>query len=149
MKNIKQFAFAAIIAVAGTSSVFMTSCKKDDSGCPSGYTGSKCDSTFSDKYIGNYNVVETKNGAPNPPAFSCIITKASTSPATSIVISNFGNSNTSIIGTVNNSGNITIPSTPLGSKTVSGSGVLNGNIITLTYSISGDAAVYVNAMTRL
>jgi hypothetical protein len=149
MKNIKNFAFAAMIAVAGTSSLFMTSCKKDDDGCPSGYIGSKCDSTFSDKYLGNYNVTETENGTPNPPAFSCSITKASSTPATTIVISNFGNSGVAVPATVNNSGNITLQSTTVGSRTITGSGLLTGTSIQITYAISGDNSVYVNTFTRL
>jgi len=144
MKNIKNFAFAAMMIIAGTSSVFMTSCAKFEERCPSGYTGSKCDSTFSDKYLGNYQVVETKDGANNPPVFNSSITKASSTPATTIVISNFANSGVAVPATINNADKITLQSTAIGGRTVTGSGSFAGIGIHITYKISGDTSIYTN-----
>jgi len=150
MKLIRNIALTSFLAVAAFSAVTFTSCKKDDStGCPTGYTGAKCDSTYSMKYLGLYNVTETANGAANPPAFSCTITASSTTPTTGIVISNFGNSGVNVTASVDNNGNITVPTTPItATKNTSGNGVMTGNTITLNYTISGSSTQYQDIMIR-
>jgi hypothetical protein len=147
----RKLALGAFLSVSALGTLTMTSCKKDDPKvCNSGYYGTNCDSTFADKYLGTYSVSETKDGAANPPSFSCAITRATAEPAKSIVISNFGNSGVAITATVDNAGNITVPITNItATKTTSGTGILNGKNITLTYTISGSATIYVDAMTRL
>lgn len=150
MTTLRKVALGALLTVSAFSAVTLTSCNKSDSSCATGYTGSKCDSTYSDKYVGVYSVTETANGAANPPSFSCTVTKSSTTPATMITISNFGNSGVAVNGTVDNLGTITIPTTTIsGSITTSGSGTLTGKNISITYTISGNSTIYVDAMTRL
>jgi hypothetical protein len=151
MTTLRKVALSALLTVSAFSAVTFTSCNKSDSACATGYTGSKCDSTFSDKYVAaNYNVSETKDGVAFPPTFTCSVTKASTNPATTVTITNFGNSGVAINATVDNIGNITIPTgTAIGTHTITGSGVLTSNNITFTYTLSGGTSIYVDAMTRL
>lgn len=148
----RKLALSAIFAVSTVGTLTMTSCNKDPETkvCNSGYFGANCDSTFADKYLGTYSVSETKDGAANPPSFSCTISRSTSEPAKSIVISNFGNSGVAITATVDNSGNIIVPVTNITTtKTTSGTGLLTGKNISLTYTISGSATIYVDAMTRL
>ena len=151
MATLRKVALSVLLSVSAFSAVTMTSCTKDSTKvCNSGYYGANCDSTFADKYLGTYSVTETKDGAANPPSFSCTISRSSSEPAKSIVISNFGNSGVAVTATVDNSGNITVPTTNITTtKTTSGTGLLTGKNISLTYTISGSATIYVDAMTRL
>lgn len=149
--QLRKLALGAFLSISALGAITMTSCTKDNAKiCNSGYYGANCDSTYADKYIGTYSVTETKDGAANPPSFSCTISRSSTEPAKSIIISNFGNSGVAVTASVDNSGNITVPTTSITTtKTTSGTGVLSGKNITLTYTISGSATIYVDAMTRL
>ncbi len=149
--TLRKLALSAFLSVSAIAAVTMTSCNKDEPKvCSTGYFGSNCDSTFSDLYLGTYSVSETKDGAANPPTFSNTITRSSSTPATMITISNFGNSGVAISATVDKAGNITVPITNItATKTASGSGVLSGKNITLTYTISGSSTIYVDNMTRL
>lgn len=149
--QLRKLALGAFLSISALGAVTMTSCTKDSTKiCDLGYYGASCDSTYADKYLGTYSVTETKDGAANPPSFSCTITRSSSDPAKSIIISNFGNSSVAVTATVDNSGNITVPTTNITTtKTTSGTGLLTGKNIALTYTISGSATIYVDAMTRL
>lgn len=111
-------------------------CEEGTCLCVSGYEGENCETEVRAKFIGSYSVSEScQSGNYN---FNFNIT-ASSASVTSIIINNFYDIGINV--TANISGTtVTIPNqtvTQSGSAlNVSGSGQLNGNILTLTYTIS-------------
>lgn len=114
-------------------------CFDGDCVCDDGYeigASGVCDTESRAKFIGNYNVSETCGGPAD--TYSSGISNGTS--VTQVTISNFGNSGLNV--TANISGDeLTVPSTDLviggNTVTVSGSGTIVGNVLTLNYSASG------------
>ncbi len=118
--------------------------------CDDGYeigTSGLCDTESRAKFYGNYNTSETcstGNGS-----YSMGITAASGTDVTQISISNFGDSGLAATATVDGD-DFTVASTTLpNGVTISGSGTISGNTITLNYTGSGPVSFTCTAvMTR-
>ncbi len=151
MKAFKNAAFTALLTMGVFSTALYTSCSKDDckdvvcnnggtcvSGtcsCPSGYEGSTCQTASASKITGTYTSSETCQPPVAGGNWSSTLTQSS-GDATKIIISNFGDSGSNVTGKVSGTG-ITLDNTQIGGQTVSGSGTVNGNIVTITYRLTG------------
>lgn len=151
MKNLKHLIFA-LLAVTTLS---LASCKKDKCkdktcqngapcvdgtcNCTTGFSGENCEIENRAKFRSTYNVVETCAISGN---FNYqVIISNSSAAADRVLISNFGGYGESVSATA--SGNsLTIATQQVavqgGSLTFSGSGQISGNILTISYSVSGD-----------
>lgn len=118
MKTQRQFGFIILLALSG---LVLTA-----SGC------SKDKEDARDKFLGAYTVVETC-GSGNDSYEITII--ASGSDGNAVNVFNLYDSGLSMSATVNGN-NITIPSQVFSGATVSGSGSLSGNIVTINFTIS-------------
>ncbi len=114
-------------------------CFSGDCVCDDGYeigASGKCDTESRVKFYGSYNVSETCGG----PADTYASGIQAGSSITEVKITNFGNSGLNVNATINGD-QLTVPSQTLsiggGSVTVTGTGTLAGNILTLTYAGSG------------
>jgi hypothetical protein len=123
MRSFRQIATAALITIGVFSVIAYTSCSK---------SSSDANSTF----LGTYSASEICSPPDSSGTWTSVITASSTG-STGIVISNFGNSTTSINGTVDSKGNLTLTSATIGGYTVSGTGILSGNTLTITYAGAG------------
>ncbi len=118
-KFLALFIFCAVAMVAG--------CKKDD------------ETPTRDNFIAVYNVIESCTSG----NYDYTITiQASSVNADEVILSNFGDFGSGLIkGTVNGT-SLTIPNQTIDisgvALTVSGSGSLNNNILTVTYTYSSD-----------
>ncbi|MBK7939269.1 MAG: hypothetical protein IPJ82_20285 [Lewinellaceae bacterium] len=114
-------------------------CFSGDCVCDDGYeigASGQCDTESRVKFYGNYNVSETCGG----PADTYASSISAGSSITQVNIGNFGNSGLNVSAEISGD-ELTVPSTPLtiggNTLTVSGSGTIVGNILTITYSASG------------
>ncbi len=114
-------------------------CFSGDCVCDDGYeigASGLCDTESRVKFYGNYNVSETCGGPADTYASSI---SAGTS-ITQVNISNFGNSGLNVAANIDGD-NLTVPSTSLNiggnAVTVTGTGTIVGNVLTLSYSASG------------
>jgi hypothetical protein len=105
--------------------------------CATGYQGTNCETEVRAKFIAVYNAQESSTVWGNS-NFEIVIS-SSANDVSKVIISNFYASNATVVATVSGNSmtiaNQTVNSS-LGSITVSGSGQLSGNILTLTYTVS-------------
>lgn len=133
-------------------SIALFSCKKDDPcedvtclnggtcnngscSCATGYEGSTCATEQRSKFLASYNVSESCNITGN---FNYTISiNTSATGVTKVVISNFYGVGATVTGDVNGT-SVTIPSQLVNVNSIgynfSGSGQVNGNILTLSYT---------------
>ncbi|MBL8012041.1 MAG: hypothetical protein JNJ64_15650 [Flavobacteriales bacterium] len=112
------------------------SCVDGSCVCNTGYEGSECGTEKRAKFIGSWSGTETCTSG----NYTWTMTSTSSSTGvTAIIFNNFaGYSGLNISATVNSNGtSLTIPNQTVSGATVSGSAQLTGNIMTLTYQISG------------
>lgn len=150
MMNLKHLIFA-LMAVTTFS---LASCKKDKCkdktcqnggacvdgtcNCAAGYTGENCETEVRAKFRSTYNVNES---CPSGNYTYQITISNSSAGVDRLLISNFGGYGVTVSATA--SGNsLTIATqqvtAPDGTATFSGSGQLSGNILTISYNVSGD-----------
>ncbi|MCX7767954.1 MAG: hypothetical protein N2110_02900 [Flavobacteriales bacterium] len=146
-KHILKIATLAVAGFVGFSSITLTSCsktkgckvEKDDKYDPSAdeADNTKCDPTGTvNKFVGIYNGSESCTSGND--TYSLEI-EAGTSEYT-IKIKNLYNAGATFVINANVSQkNITIPNQTVSGITVNGSGSLNGNSLSLTFSLSGAA----------
>lgn len=108
-------------------------CTNDTCVCPSGYTGTSCETLWSTSYLGSYTCSQTCA----PPitgtaSWQSVVATASTNGSYTITITNFGNLNVTVTATIDGSGNITVPE----GNGVAGSGVFANNVMTIHYTTS-------------
>lgn len=116
------------------------SCTDGSCVCTSGYEGSNCGTESRAKFLSVYNVTEscpTGN-------FSYQSTISTSSAATNrVIISNFGGWGVSVYANVSGS-SMNVPNQQVDvqgtAATFSGNGQLNGNILTITYTISSGSS---------
>jgi hypothetical protein len=119
-----------LLLVSVSLVLIITSCKKDSN------------TDARDQYLATYGVSETftnVGGGTGTDTYDITITK-STTKATTILISNFGNQNVTAEATVSEntisiiSQTITVGGSIYG---LSGSGSINGNILNISYTVNG------------
>ena len=120
--------------------------------CPTGFSGNACQSGWSDASIGTYDCTRS-NCSPTiagATTWKSAVTKAATGSGYTIDISNFDNSNTTIVGTIDSLQNISI-SPATGTYGINASGRYANGKITLhfTTSSSGGVGGYTCDMTMV
>jgi hypothetical protein len=138
------------LLVAGT--LLATGCKKDPCKdvsclngaacadgkclCTTGYEGDNCGTETRAKFLSTYNVTES---CPSGNFNYQITITTSSAGVDRVIINNFGGYGVSVSGTISGS-SINIPTQQVDvqgtAATFSGGGQLNGNIMTITYTIS-------------
>lgn len=113
-------------------------CDEGDCICTTGFEGTECETETRAKFFGTYNVSESCTSGNF--TYQLTITTSGTNAVT-IILNNFYGVNASVSATV--SGNsITIPNQTLSvqgtSVTFGGTGQLTGNILTISFTASGD-----------
>ncbi len=154
MRNLTSMYIAFVLTCASLAGVLFTGCKKDDPcenvtcqnggtcnngscSCPSGYEGSTCATEVRSKFIASYSVQENCSPGGN---FNYVMTiNSSATGVSNVVLNNFYGVGATVVGSVSGS-SITIASQTVTVNSVavnvSGSGQLNGNILTLSYTVS-------------
>lgn len=149
--------FAHISLIIGlTATMALSSCKKDacddvvclngatcndgSCACAGGYEGTTCGTEVRGKFLSTYNVTEAcPTGNFN---YQITITTSSTG-VDRVIINNFGGYGVSVPGSASGS-SLTIPNQQVDlqgtAATFSGSGQLNGNILTISYTISSGSS---------
>lgn len=104
--------------------------------CATGYEGTNCETEIRAKFLGSYTVSESCQSGNY--SFSLSITSSSAG-VSNIIINNFYDIGINVSATINGN-SVTIPNQTINdggvALTISGSGQLSGNILTLTYNIS-------------
>ena len=110
-------------------------CSNNVCACPTGYSGNSCQTGWSDVFIGTYNC--SRNSC--LPAVTGVnswvssVTKSVTDGGFTINISNFDNSNTTIVATIDSTRNLTIKPAA-GSYGVNASGNYSNGKINLDFT---------------
>ena len=63
MVTLRKLALGAFLTVSALATVTMTSCKKDDEGCATGYEGSDCKTLVSQKFIGAWTASDKETAS--------------------------------------------------------------------------------------
>ncbi|OJW77670.1 MAG: hypothetical protein BGO69_06020 [Bacteroidetes bacterium 46-16] len=150
MKNthIRRILVTSIFIVSSFAAVLYTSgCKKkcgsvtcqnsgtcvnDTCSCPSGYTGTACETMWSTQYLGSYTCTQSCT----PPltgsgSWQSTITTASSNGAYTISISNFGNLQASATAYLDGNGGVTVAGV-----NVAGNGTFADGVLTIHYTTS-------------
>jgi hypothetical protein len=136
-----------ILGVAAIVTMGMTSCDTDackdvecgtygnciegDCECDANYTGTNCATLLRADYIGSGNVDETCDSSTDTYA----LTITAGTAITDVVINNIYGLDLNTTGTVDTEGNLTIPSQTFGSGTISGTGSLTNDILTISFDL--------------
>lgn len=147
-----------LLTLGTFSLVVYTSCNKDKCGsttcnnggtcdgstcvCPIGYSGSSCSTGWSDACIGTYDCMRA-NCSPAVTglnSWKSAVTKDATNGGYTIDISDFDNSNTTIVATIDSAQNI-IVSPAVGSYGVSAKGTYVNGRINLKFTTSSVGGV--------
>lgn len=153
MKSIRNIAFSALLAVGAFATITYTSCNTDacddidcmngglcldgSCSCPTGYEGETCETKSNAKFIGTYTVTETCGGTNSNP-YQVTITAGAN--ATDVLISNLGDYNCTVGGTITFSGlvnqaQITINDDKCNTQMNATGSYANG-VITMSYTAS-------------
>ena len=110
-------------------------CSNNTCVCPTGYSGNSCQTAWSNEFIGTYNCSRS-NCSPavsGSNAWQSAVTKSATNGGYTINISNFDNSNTTQVATVDSAGNLKI--TPVaGAYGVSATGAFAPGKININFT---------------
>lgn len=148
MKNLKSILLAGFLTVGAFSTAVFTSCNPDackdvvcqnggnctdgTCSCPSGFEGSNCEILSRTKFLGTYSGNETCTIGNDTYSIQC----TAHSDSTKFNIINLYNQSFTAISTADKNA-FTIPSQSVGANvTVTGSGTITGNSITITYTIT-------------
>lgn len=159
MKKIKSIVYAALTVIFMTATLVSCNtdkckdvvcknggtCLEGTCDCATGYYGSFCDSTYSTKLTGSYTCNETCPGVVAGANWSSIVSISSTT-ATNVVVTNFGNSGVSATLSVAD-GTVTVNPFTVGSFNVTGSGTYSGNVISITYTLANTSGSTTCSMT--
>lgn len=107
-------------------------CTNDTCSCPSGYTGTSCETLWSTQYLGSYDCTQSCS----PPltgssSWKSTITAATTNGSYTISISNFGNLQATATATVDGNGNVSVYG-----ANVAGNGTFVNGILSIHYTTS-------------
>lgn len=147
MKPFKNILFSAMLTLGAFGAVTYTACNKDEcknvtcqnggtcSGgnctCPTGYEGDRCQTLSRDKFIGTYTGNETCTVGSDE--YSIII--ATNSDQLKITLTNIYNQSFTGTGTMTGPNTFALSGSQTGT-TYTGTGTLNGNTLTLAYTIT-------------
>jgi len=150
MKSIRNIAFSALVAVGAFTMVTYTACTKDECedvvcnnggtcvlgncSCPTGYEGTNCETITRDKFLGTYNGNETCTVGSD----TYTVTLSTNSNDLKLTFNNLYNqTNPSIsaLCTIISTTEFTFSDTQNG-VTYSGTGTLNGNTLTVDYTVA-------------
>lgn len=137
MKIIRQIALTALVTMGMFTTVLYTGCK-DKCGkttcqnggtcennickCPTGYSGTSCETSWTSEYIGTYVCSnEQCTSSVNSTEWQSPVTVSSTNSGYTITIGNFANTGSSVDATVDSNNHVTI-TLPAGTYGFSGSG---------------------------
>jgi hypothetical protein len=148
MKNLKSILLASFLTIGAFSTTIFTSCDPDACkdvvcqnggtctdglcACPTGYEGTNCETLSRTKFLGVFTGAETCTVGSDNYSITC----TANSDDTKFNIQNLYNDNLTAIASA--SGNaFTIPSQTVASGvTAVGSGIITGNTITITYTVT-------------
>jgi len=136
-----------------SATLAMSGCKKDDPcddvtclnggtcndgtcACPAGYQGSTCGTEVRAKFVGSYN------GTFSCPGVNVTVNMNVSNSAAGITSIVFGDGVDTWVGTVSGSSVTIATQTIGGGTTISGTGQLSGNILTLNLNLSGTTCTY-------
>ena len=124
-------------------------CVEGDCVCADGYEGTTCQTEQRAKFLGSFSVNESCTSGNYTYTSSVNTSSVSVS---NIVVTNFGDYSVSVAATVDDNGSsITIANQTVtiggASASIQGSGQINGNILTITYTISAGGASDTCTMT--
>jgi hypothetical protein len=154
MKSIRNIAFSALLTLGAFTTITYTSCNKDECKdvvcqnggtcnaetgacvCSVGYEGTNCETKSNAKFVGVWAVTETCGSATSDP-YQVTIT-ADATDATKILVSNLGNYNCTVGGTIVYNGSVngatlTIADNKCGTQ-MNASGTFANGKITITYT---------------
>lgn len=152
MKKVSILGSTLLAAIAFSTAMFFNGCTEDackdvtclNGGtcvdgtcqCATGFEGADCSIKTADKYAGTWDAVDVcASGNWN---YAATITTSSTD-ATKILIANFGGFGSSVVVSANVNGNsASIPSQSFGAVSISGSGTLSGDAITMNVSYTAN-----------
>lgn len=107
-------------------------CNNGSCNCAAGYEGSNCGTEWRAKFVGNYN----GNMACSTGNFTMNLSVNNSSVGVTSVVMSDGTDNW--VGTLNGSSSLTISAQTIsGGTTISGSGQLSGNVLTLNLTLAG------------
>ena len=159
MKKIKSIVYAALTVIFLTATLVSCNtdkckdvvcknggtCLEGTCDCVAGYYGSFCDSAYSTKLVGAYTCNETCPGVTVGANWSSAVSVSSTT-ATNVVVTNFGNSGVSATLSVLD-GTVTVNPFTVGAFNVTGSGTYSGNVISISYTQTSSSVSRTCSMT--
>lgn len=158
MKATRYILFATVLTLGIFSIILYTSCNKSKCGsttcqnggvctdnkcvCPTGYSGSGCENGWSNDFAGTYDCSRSdcSPAVVGVNAWKSIISKSSVNGGYTVNISNFDNSNVTVVAVVDSVKNIVI-SPAAGSYGISARGAMNDKTITLHFTTSAAGGV--------
>lgn len=153
MKPFRNVLFTAMLVLSAFTAVLYTACSKVKCGgttcqnggtcadskclCLTGYSGSDCGTSWSSKFIATYtNCTKTCTPSSGGGTWQSVISANGNSGQDTVVISNFGNSNKSIVAGVDSNSHIYID--PTSSSGIIGSGsLLSDGSISIRFNEGG------------
>ena len=157
MKRVHWIFATSFVVVLFFGSMFFFSCQKNlckgvacqnggtcadgTCSCPPGYEGKYCENLKANIFAGVYPGTQSCSMVCSP-TYTLTITSSATMGE--VILSNMMGLGTSVTGYT--AGNLlTIPAQPMSGFTITGSGTLTGNTITLNYSISVGSCTFVGS----
>lgn len=152
MKKVSIFGLSFLTVIAFTTVMLFNSCEDDpckditclNNGtcvdgtclCATGYEGADCSTKSSAKFVGTWDGVDVcSSGNYN---YTATITESSTE-ADKILISNFGGFGSTVVVSATVTGStFSVPGQTFGSVTISGSGSISGDEITITVTYTAN-----------
>ena len=142
----------SILGVAAVAAIGLSSCETDacadvecgvngtcvdgDCVCDAGYEGTACDTEERAEFIATYNVSEACTSGNYTYSISV---QTSTTGVTNVIVTNFGDYGVNVAGTVNGN-NINFANQTVDGLTFTGSGQINGTVLSITYNVSDGQA---------
>ncbi|MBX7142800.1 MAG: calcium-binding EGF-like domain-containing protein [Chitinophagales bacterium] len=152
MKKVSILGSTLLAAVAFSTAMFFNACESDpckdvicqNQGtcvdgtcqCADGYEGTNCETRTADKYAGTWSAVDVCTSGTWTYAATIA---ASSTEAPKILITNFGGFGSSVVAVATVNGNtMSVPSQTFGAVSLSGSGTLSSNGLTLSIAYTAN-----------
>ncbi len=151
MKKISMIGLSFLTVIATATVMFFNSCTSDPCKdvncgtngncvtgtcvCTAGYEGANCEIKSADKFTGSWLATDVCSQTYN---YTATITESSTE-ADKILITNFGGFGSTVVATATVSGStFTVPTQVFGYVTLSGSGSISGDALTITVNYTAN-----------